>query len=54
MMVPVLIIAFAVFTVCLAKQDKVAVHLEANRRKCFMEEMTAGTVLMSIHAAINT
>jgi hypothetical protein len=28
---------------------KVYVHLEGNRRKCFLEEMSTGTVLMSTH-----
>lgn len=35
-------------TVSAKRESKVSVILEGNRRKCFLEEMTVGTVLMSI------
>ena len=49
LLVAVLTCALLPYSSMAIKPRKVHVHLEGNRRRCFMEEMTAGTVLMSTY-----
>lgn len=41
-------VVIMLMTVCQGKRENVYVHLEGNRRKCFMEEMSMGSVVMSM------